>query len=313
MNVEKPRPREAATPKALRPQSLLCALGLLLASFLETRGQQANGPVPIYSNPFLLDTTEDSDGDGLSDGAERNVHGTRFDRADTDGDGTDDGEEIARGSDPLVSDGPNTNLVVVKVYSNGFLLDTTLDTDGDGLTDGAERIVYGTDPNNTDTDRDGKSDGAEIAAGADPLTSDLEPEVTVVSVSVYSGGFLLDTTLDTDGDGLTDGEERFVHGTNPNNADSDDDGVDDGREIAQGSDPLDGGLVDGPIGLAIEWIQGRPQLIVTAPLRMTLELDRSFDFQRWETIETYVGRGEDTPIVIPIDVELSDFQFFRVR
>ena len=60
------------------------------------------------------------------------------------------------------------------------------DTDGDGLTDGAERFVYRTDPNRTDTDEDG----------------------------------------------LPDGDEVLIHGTNPNQIDTDQDGLPDGWEVA---------------------------------------------------------------------------------
>jgi len=55
--------------------------------------------------------------------------------------------------------------------------------------------------------------------------------------------------LDSDGDGLTDDEERRI-GTNPFNADTDGDGIPDGDEIRLGTDPLradtDGdGIIDG--------------------------------------------------------------------
>ncbi len=46
-----------------------------------------------------------------------------------------------------------------------------------------------------------------------------------------------DAGVDTDGDGLTDWEETNTYGTNPNLADSDDDGMDDGDEIAAGTSP----------------------------------------------------------------------------
>ena len=45
------------------------------------------------------------------------------------------------------------------------------------------------------------------------------------------------TTLDSDGDGLSDADETGIHGTNPNNADSDGDGINDGEEVRQGTDP----------------------------------------------------------------------------
>ncbi|PSP93290.1 hypothetical protein BRC78_02230 [Halobacteriales archaeon QH_8_68_33] len=42
---------------------------------------------------------------------------------------------------------------------------------------------------------------------------------------------------DSDGDGLEDAVERSRHDTNPAAADTDDDGIDDGREVALGTDP----------------------------------------------------------------------------
>jgi hypothetical protein len=46
---------------------------------------------------------------------------------------------------------------------------------------------------------------------------------------------------DSDGDGLTDRDEVYVHGTHPRLSDSDGDGQSDGAEIACGSDPRDAG------------------------------------------------------------------------
>ncbi len=43
---------------------------------------------------------------------------------------------------------------------------------------------------------------------------------------------------DTDGDGLTDYDELFVYGSSPYLADSDSDGLPDGAEVKNGSDPL---------------------------------------------------------------------------
>jgi hypothetical protein len=49
--------------------------------------------------------------------------------------------------------------------------------------------------------------------------------------------------IDTDGDGLTDGEEAKI-GTNPKDADSDDDGVPDGAEKSPGVDSDGDGLIN---------------------------------------------------------------------
>lgn len=46
--------------------------------------------------------------------------------------------------------------------------------------------------------------------------------------------------LDTDGDGISDYDESHIHHTNPQKADSDDDGYTDGQEVAHGYSPLRG-------------------------------------------------------------------------
>jgi hypothetical protein len=43
------------------------------------------------------------------------------------------------------------------------------DTDGDGITDTDERVLFGTDPLRADTDGDGFTDGAEIIKGFNPV------------------------------------------------------------------------------------------------------------------------------------------------
>lgn len=49
--------------------------------------------------------------------------------------------------------------------------DTNPDTDGDGLTDYQEVMVYHTNPLKADTDGDGYSDGVEVKSGHNPLGS----------------------------------------------------------------------------------------------------------------------------------------------
>ena len=50
-----------------------------------------------------------------------------------------------------------------------------VDSDGDGLSDAAERLVHKTDPHNPDTDGDGVSDGVEVAMGSNPLDAASTP------------------------------------------------------------------------------------------------------------------------------------------
>ncbi len=51
---------------------------------------------------------------------------------------------------------------------------------------------------------------------------------------------LQDPTTDSDGDGVSDYDEVYVHGTLWNNPDSDDDGMPDGDEVLAGSNPTNG-------------------------------------------------------------------------
>ncbi|MHA2059084.1 MAG: hypothetical protein ACW979_15805, partial [Candidatus Thorarchaeota archaeon] len=53
------------------------------------------------------------------------------------------------------------------MWGGGFL---NPDSDMDGLLDGDEYYIYGTDPGDMDTDGDGYSDGLEVALGLDPLS-----------------------------------------------------------------------------------------------------------------------------------------------
>lgn len=108
---------------------------------------------------------------------------------DSDEDGIFDRKETKIGSDPL-----------------------NPDSDNDGLSDGAEFLLYQTDPIKQDTDDDGLSDAAELTRGTDPLNAD------------------------TDGDGLLDGREDLL-GTDPFAPDSDHDFWKDGIDI-QPRNPL---------------------------------------------------------------------------
>lgn len=156
---------------------------------------------------------DDADGDGLPDDDELAI-GTDPDAADTDGDGVDDGEEVANGTDPTdPGDGDGGG-------------GGRADGDADGLYDDDEEDVYGTDPNVFDTDGDGVGDGEEVFNGTDP---------TDPGDGADGGG----GRPDGDADGLYDDDEEDVYGTDPNVFDTDGDGVGDGEEVFNGTDPLD--------------------------------------------------------------------------
>ena len=167
--------------------------------------------------------------------------------ADDDADGLTGQQEIEAGTDPSLSD-----------------------TDEDGLTDGQEELEIGTSPLTPDTDGDGVLDGDEVAQGTNPLegipeaaTDETlavdEPVATEVPTDPAAAGAPGDSDgdgledaieielgtdafdLDTDDDGLTDGDEYYVYATGTRNPDSDGDGVTDGTETANGTNPNDPG------------------------------------------------------------------------
>ncbi|MBK6697494.1 MAG: hypothetical protein IPG50_35710 [Myxococcales bacterium] len=170
----------------------------------------------------------DTDKDGLSDALETAI-GSNPNDQDSDDDGVLDGQEANPADD---TDGDGLSNV------------RDPDSDNDGLYDGTERgldctnaatnIKLGkcrrdedpaskTNPLLRDTDRGGIIDGAEDANRDGKKDSgETDPNVTADDTQ---GG----QNSDTDGDGLSDALEVAL-GTNPNDADSDDDGVPDGQE-----------------------------------------------------------------------------------
>ena len=145
----------------------------------------ANGPLGNPDNDGLTNLTEynrgtspiaaDTDGDGLSDGAEVNTHGTNPTSADTDQDTLDDGWEVAHSLDPNIATGDHGALG---------------DPDHDGLNNAAE-LARKTDPRDADTDGDGVMDGPEVEAGTDPLlaysVATLKVTPTVITVKRAGG------------------------------------------------------------------------------------------------------------------------------
>jgi hypothetical protein len=134
------------------------------------------------------------------------------------------------------------------------------DSDGDGLTDGQETTL-GTDPDNADSDGDGVNDGAEVGANVgspvdtdgdgvinalessitdadgDGVSNQLDPANNNPCIPNSNGAPCL--ALDSDSDGLTNGEEDTL-GTSRSSPDTDGDGANDGAEVGGNAGaPLD--------------------------------------------------------------------------
>ena len=128
------------------------------------------------------------------------------------------------------------------------LIDTTIDTDKDGLIDYLEQY-YESDPNATDTDDDGLSDYFEVYyLGYCPNNNDTDKNGINDADEDYDNDGLCNLKeqeigtnpafYDTDHDSVSDYDEIELYHTDPSKDDSDGDGVVDGIEIANGSDPL---------------------------------------------------------------------------
>ena len=134
----------------------------------------SNARVRFYGVANRMDT----DGDGLTDGAEKFVHHTNPDEPDTDGDDLTDYEEVTTyETDPLNPDG----------MTDGWEVANSLDPlEDDGAPDGdndklsnLQEFLFETDPHAADTDQDGLADGEEVFAGLDPTYNPLLHRQTV--------------------------------------------------------------------------------------------------------------------------------------
>ena len=204
-----------------------------------TDPEDENSTPADLDGDFIPDSSDpDRDGDGISNTDEA-TNGTDPDNADTDGDGINDGIEGTTDSD---SDGiidaleSNTNDADsdgVTDQNDAANNDDSNDTDGDGISNANETTV-GTDPENandtpsdqdgdgtpdsidTDRDGDGYSNNQEITGGSNPDDSSSVP-------------------TDRDADGISNMDETS-NGTDPDNADTDGDGINDGIEGITDSD-----------------------------------------------------------------------------
>ncbi|RYZ02713.1 MAG: hypothetical protein EOO73_30595 [Myxococcales bacterium] len=199
------------------------------------------------------DGAEDSNHDGKVDAEERDPRNPADDVTlplDTDDDGLTDAEEDTLGTDPLDADSDNDGVLdgaepnpSSDTDGDGFINPLDPDSDNDGLFDGTELGLDCTDPDTNpnagtckadadpgtvtlpldpDTDDGGVNDGSEDAN----LDGALDPGETDPTAGQGADD---GDNLDPDGDGLSTGVEETL-GTDPNDADTDNDGLLDGDE-----------------------------------------------------------------------------------
>ena len=180
---------------------------------------------------------DDADLDGVSNLLEwQNLSDST--KADTDGDGYSDLTEINNNTD----------------------LNVPADDDGDGL-DNALEVAIGTLINNPDSDSDNATDQEEYLRGTDPNAYNSENDTDtswIAAVPLIWAGDMDqdgipdewerrlglnpydtdDAALDPDDDGLLNVDE-YRYRTGIHNPDTDGDGLEDGWEVANNSDPTD--------------------------------------------------------------------------
>ena len=204
----------------------------------------------VGSSPLL----DDTDGDGLKDAVEigdvsnpDSINIETFTALDTDKDGTinaldvddDDDDlntvtELLLGTNPLLADTDGDG--ISDKLEIGELIDQPLDKDSDGTIDALD------DTDNTDTDGDGLSDTLEAKLGTDPKKSDSDGDGiddneeigadNTKPLDTDENGVINALDTDDDGDGLLTQFESTI-GTNPLSNDSDDDSIDDAKEIGE--------------------------------------------------------------------------------
>jgi serine/threonine protein kinase len=123
-------------------------------------------------------------------GAATQVALTAAVEGDTDQDGLSNAQETVLGTDPNMADTDGDGLKdgdEVLIYSTN---PRNPDSDGDGLNDYQEIFTHKTDPNNSDSDRDGIPDGLEVAMGTNPLvpnpatpTPTTPPSITPIPIT----------------------------------------------------------------------------------------------------------------------------------
>ena len=115
------------------------------------------------------------------------------------------------------------------------------DADNDGLADSWEAengLQLGVDDAAEDLEPDGLTNLQEFESGTDPNEADTDGDGLTDGEEVATH-MTNPLVSDTDADGLSDGDETSTHGTNPLEADSDGDGISDGDELLTlNTDPL---------------------------------------------------------------------------
>lgn len=233
--------------------------------FLIASDEDGDGLPTIFEDSMGTDPTNaDSDNDGLDDGYGNGdglgemVYGTNPLEPDSDADGVDDYTEVIGWDIKIhLATGLEVRHVVADPNSN--------DTDSDGLSDYFE-FIFHIDPQQADSDQDQLTDDEERDLGTSPYLSDSDfdkiPDgdelnhgygytwVDQEGISQQDQFYLDPLNPDSDGDTITDYDEVYIYGSHGTNTDSDQDNILDNDELTLGTlitdaDTDNDGLADG--------------------------------------------------------------------
>jgi hypothetical protein len=134
-----------------------------------------------------------------------------------------------------------------------------------------------------------------------PLTLTVEADGAITAV------FSQDSS-DSDGDGLTKYQEVIVYGTDPDDADSDDDGFSDGFEVESGHNPLSS--TSSPVAVA-EMLTA-VEFRFNAANGVSYRIESSSDLENWSTVEAEII-GSGGRVTRFYSIEGTQKQFYRPK
>jgi hypothetical protein len=144
-----------------------------------SEGGTASGGFIGVSELSALSSSTDVDNDGMDDAWERQnglAVGTNDAAGDPDSDSLTNLQEFDADTNPKVADTDGDGLTDGAEVNQYHTNPIRADTDADGLSDGAEINTYNTSPFDKDSDSDHFSDGIEVAQGTDPAKASSFPD-----------------------------------------------------------------------------------------------------------------------------------------
>jgi hypothetical protein len=206
---------------------------------------------------------------------------------------------------PREADGSGPSLERIDLNAYGDDVTNWTMSNARGGTPGADWRTF-------DGDGDGMPAGWEVDNGLDPLTPDgtRDPDADKLNNrSEYQQG-TDPNDPDTDDDGLLDGAEVNIYGTDPNDPDSDKDGQNDGNEVLAGTDPVDdtssfaiAGVTREAEGVSVRW---------TSVPGKEYKIYGSADMANWTPLGVVIGDGEISTY-LDLDAFSDTTRFYRIE